>query len=118
MEQSYIDHLEKMGVKGVNEEIAKGKHGQNGSRLRDQVEAWIRTKEIAQDQNQAELVNKRDKRALEIAEEALKISKEDLKIAVYNSEEAKKQARWAMWSALIAVTAAIASNSQLIIALF
>lgn len=53
-----IEELEKLGEAEVLRGMANGLHGQSGSQVRSQVEAWLRLKEYERSQAQSELAAK------------------------------------------------------------
>jgi hypothetical protein len=98
MKKSSLDILESKGVETVLKEMAQGQHGQEGSPVRGEVDAWIRSKQAV---SEADSSAKRD------AHEA-----ETLAIA----KEAK---RWAMYATIIAAIAAIITiKDEILILIF
>lgn len=103
MDSNDLEHLEKLGYEGVLAEMAKGdgRLGRPGSQVREEIEHWLRLK--AEERALASSA-KRDARE----EETLSIAREANRIALAAS-------RWAMYAAIIAITAiAIATKDQIL----
>jgi len=111
MRKTELDHLESIGPEAVLKQIASGQHGQPGSQLRGEVEAWLRSKQIAADSLASAKRDAREERTLAIAEEANLIAERALR----SSERSSKRAIIAM--ILAAVATAIATVSAAIIGL-
>jgi hypothetical protein len=95
MHKNDLAHLESIGPEAVLKEMAAGAHGMAGSQMRDEVDAWLRSEQIAAD---ALASSKRDAR-----------EEETLSIAKFANRIASRAERWAMYAAIAAVIALIIS---------
>jgi hypothetical protein len=119
MDKATLESLEAKGPEVVLREIAQGLHGSaSDSRIRQDVEAWLRAKQLASDKEASYKRDSREEETLAVAKEALSIAKdanriasEDLDAARESAASAQRQARWAMWAAIVATAAAIVAAS-------
>ena len=110
MNESTRQHYESIGVEGVLDEIARGVFGPGKSVARNEAEAWVLAK-------QTKDASIREARTLAIAEEALSTAKSANLIASEQLVAARRNARYAMYAAAVAMTAAIVSAKEEIWAL-
>jgi arsenate reductase-like glutaredoxin family protein len=118
MNKGMLDSLEEKGPAEVLREMAQGKHGSApDSPNRQDVEAWLRAKEVEAKELASTRRDEREEATLSIAKEALSIAKEanriaseDLEAVRSSSAAAERQARWAKWAAVIATVAAVAAT--------
>ncbi|MCX5806709.1 MAG: hypothetical protein NT010_11715 [Proteobacteria bacterium] len=107
----------------VLREMATGRvHGDPGSKTRDEVESWLRSKQVAAF---ADASSKRDAREEEtlavakdanlLASEANSFAREANTIARDEAAAAARSARWAKIAAIVAAVAAIASTITAIV---
>lgn len=104
------DELASLKAKGpevVLHEIAKGLHGDPGSRTREETEAWLRSKEVAALSESSSKRDAREEETLAIAKEANRLASEANSIARIEAAAASRSARWAKYAAIIAAIAAI-----------
>jgi hypothetical protein len=119
MDEASLIALEAAGPEAVLRAMALGGHGAEGSRTRADVEAWLRSKQVAADEAASSKRDAREERTLAIASEALSIAKEHLASARASASAASEQARWARWAAIIAMVAAvIAAKDQILAFIF
>ena len=76
MDDNSLAHLEKLGYAGVLAEMAKGKLGQPGSQLRDDIGHWLKLKEAERSAVLEDLAIAREERNIAISERALDASLE------------------------------------------
>ena len=67
MRKPEIERLESIGVEAVLLEISQGMHGQPTSQMREEVEAWLRSKRIAADAAASARRDAREEETLSIA---------------------------------------------------
>ena len=79
MDKTRLDLLESKGPETVLREIAAGHHGQKGSQLQDETEAWLRSKQIVADREAASKRDAREEETLAIARDALSMSERSAK---------------------------------------
>ncbi|MBI5604276.1 MAG: hypothetical protein HY879_13085 [Deltaproteobacteria bacterium] len=109
MNKSEFESLEAKGPETVLSETARGLHGDPGSRTRDGVEAWVRSKQVTTDAAHVSARDAREKETLAIAKEANRLASEANSIARIEAADAARSARWAKYAAIIAAISAIAT---------
>ncbi len=67
MNKEQLARLDAIGVEAVLREISQGMHGQPTSQLREEVEAWLRSKQAAADEAAALKRDAREEKTLRIA---------------------------------------------------
>ncbi len=82
MDKSRLNILETKGPEAVLLEIASGQHGHPGSELRDETEAWLRSKQVVAEREAASKRDAREEETLFIAREANDIARKDRYIAI------------------------------------
>lgn len=102
--------LDAMGERAVKNDLNSGKYGHAGLAPFDFVSAWLADAEFARTE---ETEAKRSFRE----EESLATAKATSRAASNASDSARMAARWAMWAAIIAITAIVISNESKIVAL-
>lgn len=70
MHKDALARLESVGSEAVLLEIARGSHGQPDSQLRSEVEAWLRSKQVAAEAAASDKRDAREEATLSIAKEA------------------------------------------------
>ena len=70
MTKAELEALEVTGSEGVLLEIARGSHGKVTSPLREEVEAWLRSKKVAADEAASAKRDARETETLSIARKA------------------------------------------------
>lgn len=107
MNKEQLDSLDRRGVEVVLKEMAQGHHGQPGSQTRSEIEAWVRSKQLASMKSDAVKRDEREEATLAIAKEANRLASEANSIACSEAAAAARSARWAKYAAIIAAIAAI-----------
>lgn len=74
MDNKYLERLESIGPEKVLVEIALGRHGEPGSRMRSQVDAWLKHKELNHQLSSYKDGVLREEMALKLAAEANSIA--------------------------------------------
>ena len=116
MNKSEFDSLEAKGPETVLHEMARGLHGDPGSRTRDGFEAWLRSKQVTADAIHASTRDAREEETLAIAKEANQLASEANSIAHLEAAAASRSARWAKYAAIIAAISAIAAIVMTVLA--
>jgi len=106
MNEKEIQNLESKGPETVLLEIARGLHGDSGSRNRNQVEAWLRSKQVASDALAASLRDAREEETLSIAKDANRIASSALAEARRANRSRWKDRTMTMIAIIIAMIAA------------
>ena len=105
-------HFESIGPAGVKLEIAEGKHGKApDSPLRRAAEFWVESELIRRAEELESRRDAREERMLSITASALEIAKASASASERAALAAERQARWAIWAAIIATTAASVAAS-------
>ena len=107
MNKSELESLEAKGPEIILLEMAQGRHGSPGSQTRDEVESWLRSKQIISNALGASKRDAREEATLSIAKEANRLASEANSIARLEAAAASRSARWAMYAAIIAAISAI-----------
>ena len=131
MTQEYDELAVKLESLGVDEVRVRLAHGAWSERHKRFVEIWLESKVREKDGLASAKRDEREERTLSIAAEALSIAKEANEIARSEAEaarrnasaaeaaaiEARQQARWAMYAAILAAAMAISANKDIILGL-
>ena len=117
MNATDLAHLEATGDAGVLREIANGAHGAEGSPMRSEVEAWLRSKRVVSEAAASSKRDAREEETLAIAREALSIANSQAASAAKAATASFEQARWAKIAAIVATTAALVASKDEIIAM-
>ena len=115
---TFFQSLEAAGEDVVRVELATHIYNERRSTL---AREWLARKERSRQEEAATLDHDRKAEELSLTREALAAAKESNRIASENlvatresAASAKKQARWAIWSAVVAVVAALVAASDAI----
>ena len=134
MDNDYLAALEDKGPELVLVDMARGLHGSApDSRTRQEVEAWLRSKQVSaealasvrRDVREEETLSIARKaaeasdRANAISERAVAIAESANAIASEQLSAARRNARYAMYAAIVAtIAAAIAAKDQVLALIF
>jgi len=92
------------------EEAVRNRMAENVYCTKDErpiIQEWLRRKDEVRSLAASSKRDAREEETLSIAKEANRIASDALIVARSSSKSARKQARWAMWAAIIATTAII-----------
>ncbi len=76
MDKTALERLEAKGIETVLKEMAQGQHGQEGSPVRGEVDAWIRSKQAVSEADSSAKRNAREEEILAVDKEANRIASE------------------------------------------
>jgi hypothetical protein len=107
MNKTELEALESKGIESVLLEMARGLHGDPGSRMRDEVEAWVRSKQASALFEASSKRDAREEETLSVARQANSLAREANTVARDQVAAAARSARWAKIAAIIAAVAAI-----------
>lgn len=105
-QEKFFASLETKGEDQVRLDLVAPIYNERRSKL---AHEWLAHKERKRDETDAQGKAVREVETISIAKEANRISKENVVAATISARSAQKQARWAMWAAVISTTAAIIS---------
>ena len=120
---SLFAEFERQGEVAVRHAILSGDYA-NSSTRQPAAQAWLAHKEEQRKASEAATRDEREeetlaiaRQALETADEANRIAKEELSVAQSSAKAVHANARWAMYAAIGAVVAALFSAKEQILAL-